>query len=115
MTGGHLPQATNPKTGGHRPEKRPLRQVTSQVLLNMAGVFTHTLALSFGVLVVVLRGCGANSHGGVPGLVWYLAWCSVVSGPRSLLPSSPFSLSPSHRSVTTHTQCKALEHRLCQC
>ena len=78
-------RATNPKTGGHRPEKRPLRQVPPQVFFNPAGLFTHTLALPYGVLEVVLRGCGANFHGDVPEVVWYLAWCSTVSRPRSLL------------------------------
>ena len=78
-------RATNPKTGWHRPEKRPLRQVPPQVFFNPAGLFTHTLALPYGVLEVVLRGCGANFHGDVPEVVWYLAWCSTVSRPRSLL------------------------------
>ena len=63
---GTIRRATNPKTGGHRPEKRPLRQVPPQVFFNPAGLFTHTLALPYGVLEVVLRGCGANFHGDVP-------------------------------------------------
>ena len=43
------------------------------------------VALRRGELEVVLRGCGANFHGDVPEVVWYLAWCSTVSRPRSLL------------------------------
>ena len=107
MTGGHLQWATNPKTGGHCPEKRPLRQVTPQVLLNTAGVFTHTLALPSGVLEVVLRGDVAQT----PTVAYWWDVGLVLSGKWSEV--ATFSLSPSHWSVTTHTRSAGLWNTGC--
>ena len=79
------PQGDQPEDWRAPSRETALTAGTPTGIFNPAGLFTHTLALPYGVLEVVLRGCGANFHGDVPEVVWYLAWCSTVSRPRSLL------------------------------
>ena len=75
-------RATNSRIGRHRPEKRPLRQVTHRYNKNTAGVFAHALELPYGVSGRVVRQCGRRG----------LRWRGVrgrgkdptVSCPRSL-------------------------------
>ena len=82
-----VPPAGRPtrRLAGTVPRNGPYGRYPHRYFFNPAGLFTHTLALPYGVLEVVLRGCGAIFHGDVPEVVWYLAWCSTVSRPRSLL------------------------------
>ena len=85
-TGGYPPQGDQPEDWrAPSPETALTAGTQTDIFFNPAGLFTHTLALPYGVLEVVLRGCGAIFHGDVPEVVWYLAWCSTVSRARSLL------------------------------
>ena len=85
-------RATNPKTGGHRPEEWALRQETPRVLLNTAGAFSRVSLVPLWCADDCRRGLrlrGVRGRGMDP----------TVSCPRSLWlayhtpsPSSRFSL-----------------------